>query len=462
MKRFTLTYMALFVALLLPLTILFGSCEKEISTSREVQPAELATQAVNNHANALPHTKQYPADVANQWFTLLTDVVKAKPYFSPQALRLFAYSGIALYESVVPGMPSYQSMYTYLTGNTIAVDKKKDYYWPASANAAMARISARIMQDYPAPNLSQVQALEALLNASLQSEVSPQQLQLSNEFGKQVADIIYEWSRKDGTLNLDGTLASCPPYTPMGGPGNWVPTPPAFLPAAGACQGALRTFIPNIVQTVLAPPPPTYSVDPSSEFYQAANEVYQSRNNISANETALFNHWRDIAANYHPLAHMLRITTSIINKENLNLENASVLYAKQTMAAYDAIVAVFYSKFHYSLIRPVTYIRNVMGHTTWLSLPVTPQTPSYPDESSATASSVAILERYFGTNYAFVDNTQKSQYGEWSYASLDGLLSDVVQARVSGGTIFRFSGEASIAQGRAVGEMINALPFKKQ
>ena len=422
--------------------------------------AEIAGRAANN-GNALPHTKQYPADVANDWFTLLTEISRSQPYFSPQALRLFAYSGVTLYESVVPGMPSYQSMYTHLTGNVITVDHKKDYFWPATANAAMARISSRIMQDYPAPNLASVLALETSLNASFESVITPEQLQLSNDFGRYVADKIYEWSKTDGTFNPNGSPALCPPYVLFGGPGNWVPTPPFYFPAAGACQGTLRTFIPGIANTAMAPPPPVYSTDPASVFYQSANEVYQSRNAITPQESNSFNNWRDALPMYNPLAHMLRISTGIFIKENLNLEEASVIYAKQTMAAFDAICATFNSKFHYSLIRPVTYIQDVMGHTTWNSLPITPQTPSYPDESSATASSIAILESYFGTNYAFVDDIHKSLYGERPYSSFNEMMLDVVQSRVNGGTIFRFSGEAGINQGRKVGTMINQLPFKK-
>lgn len=447
-------------AILLLFVFCNQSCKK---TDKFLEDRSNSSEALveSDQSKSLRHTKQYSSDVATQWFRLLTDIVKAKPYFSPQAARIFAYSGITLYESVVPGMPSYQSMYTYLTGNAIAIDKSKDYYWPATANAAVARIASRIMQNYPAPNLTQIQALETSLNNSFQLQATPQQLQLSKEFGQRVADIIYDWSRSDGTLDANGLIALCPAYVLLGGPGNWVPTPPAFLPVAGACQGSLRTFIPEIAQTVLASPPPAYATNAESEFYQAANEVFVSRNNIDANETALFNHWRDIPANYHPLAHMLRITTGIIAKEGMNLEDAATVYAKQTMAAFDAVVAVFKSKFHYSLMRPVTYIRRVLGSGSWLSLPVTPQTPSYPDELSATASSVAILEEYVGQNYAFVDSTQKAQYGQWSYSSLDGLLSDVVQARVSGGTIFRFSGDLGAKQGRRVGEMINALPFKK-
>lgn len=412
-------------------------------------------------ADALSHTKRYTADVATKWFTLLTDITRTRPYFSPQALRIFAYSGLALYESVVPGMPSHQSMYQHLTGSSIAVDKKKDYYWPACANAAIARVATKVMQQYPAPNLTSVEALEASLNTSYQTEVSPEQLQFSNEFGRYVADLVWEWSRSDGTFHPDGTAAACPPYLPKGGPGNWVPTPPAFLPAAGVCQGNIRTFVPNIVNTVLAPPPPAYSTDPNSPFYLAAKEVFDARNNITADETKQFNNWRDLAPNFSPLAHMLRIATAIFTKEQLNLEDAATLYAKLTMAASDAIGAVFFSKYHYSLLRPATYIRGVMGQGSWLSLPSTPQTPSYPEESSPTASSITILENHFGTNYSFIDSVHKATHGEWAYNSFGQMMDVIVQARVSGGTNFRFAGHAGKAQGRRVGEVIDHLPFKK-
>lgn len=436
------------------LSLVVGSCV-------EIVPA-IERFKVKDNLGALPHTKQFEADVATEWFNLLTEVVKTKPYFSPQTLRIFSYSGIALYESVVPGMPSYQSMYQHLTGNAIESDKKKDYYWPACANAAIARIASKIMQDYPTPNLTAVEALEASLNSQYESEVSPEQLQLSIEFGRYVADIIYEWSKTDGTFNPDGTPKPCPIYVPVERPGKWVPTPPGFLPVAAACQGSLRTFIPNIVNTALAAPHPEYSTDPASDFYQAANETYEARNNITDDESRQFNNWRDLNPNYIPLSHTLRIATNIMINEKVNLEDAATLYAKLNMAASDAIGAVFYSKFHYFLLRPVTYVRDVMGYVTWIPLPVTPQTPSYSDELASTASSITILEEFFGENYAFVDDIHKTTHGEWSYSSLDEVLENIVQARVSGGTIFRFGGEAGIIQGRLVGTAVDNLPFKKE
>lgn len=448
-----------FLAIILALSL--NSCTKESKLQKNHNEDNLATLVQRNSNSALPHTKQYPSDVATAWFSLLTNITKTKPYTPSPSIRIFAYSSIAMYESVVPGMPSYQSIYKHLTGNTIESDKKKDYYWPACANAAIARISSLIMQGYPAPNLTQVDALENLLNTSFQSEVTPEQLQNSIEFGRSVADIIYEWSKTDGTFTASGTPVLCPPYVPLGGPGNWVPTPPGNLPAAGACQGNLRTFIPNIATTVLPAPPPAYSTDPNSAFYQAANEVYQRKTNITAEEIRSLNNWRDLSPNYNPIAHMLKLTTNIMSKEKPNLEDAAVMYAKLTMASHDAVISIFKAKYHYALIRPVTYIRNVMGYNTWLSYITTPQTPSYPDELSATASSIAILENYYGTSYAVTDSVHLSTHGSFSYPSLNAIIQDVVEARVSGGTIFRFGGEAGIIQGRDVGQRINQLPFKK-
>ena len=442
---------SLSVMLFLLVTFLSESCKKE-----EIDP-----NAVNKIANALPHSKIYPAVVATEWYKLLTHIARTKPYANPQALRIYAYSGVALYEAVVPGMPSYQSIYKYLTGNQIEVDHKKDYYWPACANAAMARIATRIMQNYPTPNLTQVQALETSLNAGYQLETTPDQLQFSNEFGRYVADIIYDWSKTDGTLNPDGTLALCPIYVPLGGPGNWVPTAPAFIPAAGACQGSLRTFIPDIAFTLFAQSHPAYSTDPASTFFKAADEVYQTSLQLTPEDIKLVNSWRDFAPNYNQPSHTLKLVTDIFSADNLTLDEASVLYAKINMAMFDAIVVASKTKFHYSLMRPITYIRNTMGYTTWNPTIPAPPLPSYVGFQGLQASTVTILEAYLGPNYPVIDSTQQSLHGSWSYSSLYGWLQDVSKGAFNSGNEFRFNIEAGIAQGEKVGKMIHALPFKK-
>jgi len=465
MKTFKFAGMSLLLIILLsPFTMLTESCKKTDTLKNQSAPDEFATETGRN-ANALPHTKQFDSEVATSWFTLLAHLSRTTPLIPAPSARVFAYSGMALYESVVPGMPSYQSIYKYITGDRIVHDNKKEYYWPACANAAIARIASRLLGNYFAnPNLSAIQQLETDFNNKFQLLISPEQLQLSKDFGNYVADKIYDWSTTDGTLNPNGNLAICPPYVPLGGLGNWVPTPPNLFPAAGACQGSLRTFKPGIVNAALPPAPPAYSTNPTSDFYQMANEIYQISLNLTQDDINISQNWRDIVGtNYNGPSHATKIITEIIRKEQLNLEDASVIYAKQGIAVFDAIVAAFNAKFHYSLLRPVTYIRNVMGHTTWNSVYNTPQHPSYPAVApSSVAASVVIWENTFGANYSFIDSTHNWLYGSWSYPSFDAMLQDVGRSRTHSGINFRIAVDAGITQGRTVGQMINQLPFKKE
>src|SRR5690606_36865207 len=119
-----------------------------------------------------------------------------------------------------------------------------DLYWPASANAALARIAERLLQDYPQPlDLAAIQQQEAAIMATFTASVPEDQLLRSIAFGRQVADQVYEWSK------TDGTFTPCGIYVPGDEPGTWVPSAP--IPAAGLCQGNIRTFIPDVVQQTL-------------------------------------------------------------------------------------------------------------------------------------------------------------------------------------------------------------------
>lgn len=268
------------------------------------------------------------------------------------------------------------------------------------------------------------------------------------------------------TLNPDGTLAVCPPYVPVPGPGNWVPTPTGFFPAAGACQGNLRPFIPNVAQRALAlsQPPPAYSTDPNSDFYKMAKEIYDISLNVSPDDINISQNWRDrVGINYNGPARFTMLLTGFIIKENLSLEEAAVAYAKNGIALSDAVIATFHAKFHYKLIRPITYIRNVMGYTTWNGVYNAPQHPSYTSVSASTSGAFAeIADATFGHNYSFTDSLHHSLYGSWTYNSVQDFLRDGLRSRTHSGINFRQAVEEGIKMGKNVGAWANALPFKKE
>lgn len=448
-----------FFVIILLLSFLVPSCKKDDTSGTDEQESQ---EIFRNDNKSLSHTKKYNADVANEWFNLLAANSRITRRPPAPSVRLYAFSAIALYESVVAGMPSYQSIYKILTNDTIGIDHKKNYYWPAAANAALARISEKIIKNYSAsPDLSAFQQLEAKLNMSFQGKATAEQLLLSIELGKHVADKVYAWSTTDGTLNDNGTLAVCPAYVPLGTPGSWLPTPTGFFPAAGACQGSIRTFVPNIVNTTMPPPPPNYSTDPSSEFFSMANEVYKISLTLTDDDKKFVQSWRDFTPNFNAPSHTLKLASLILANENINLEDAAVLYAKLNIAASDAVASVFKAKFNYSLLRPITYIRNVMGHSTWNSVTPTPQHPAYVSTTAVTTATINILENYLGTNYAVIDSTQQDWIGTWSYPSLNAFAQRAAEAKILSGHNFRPSVNAAITQGLDIASKVQLLAFKK-
>ena len=64
----------------------------------------------------LNQAKDYPADVALAWMKLHLELNRTSPVpLKLNGYRFMPYFGIALYESVVPGMPSFRSLTGQLT-----------------------------------------------------------------------------------------------------------------------------------------------------------------------------------------------------------------------------------------------------------------------------------------------------------------------------------------------------------
>ena len=122
----------------------YSSCQKE--TNRQPSLQEEFPTATNQSNGHLQQTKTFSSEVARKWQDLqnrfLRTPTNANP-FGRHGHRWFAYCGIALYESVVPGMPAYQSLDDQLTDmpDMPGTEPGKAYHWPTSANAALAYLN---------------------------------------------------------------------------------------------------------------------------------------------------------------------------------------------------------------------------------------------------------------------------------------------------------------------------------
>jgi hypothetical protein len=408
------------------------------------------------HAGLTP-IKKYSGDLAVKWNQLEMKITRATAGFNGS--RVFAYSGLTLYESIVEGIPGYQSVASGLIGNDITSHPEFPViYWPASGNAAMAESLRSFISMASAANLAKIDSLEQVFNDQYKKEAPPIVLKNSIAYGKRVAKSIFDWSKSDGFAEAAAKNSS---YIIPTGLGLWEQTPPGFVFPVNVYVNETRTFVKNSPALTLAPPPIPYSEVVGSDFYNQVNDVYNHSLAPTADEVIIVKTWGEFPGNYTQALRYTMIGIQLVDEADLTLDVAALAFAKHHMAMLEAVTCVFNSKYTYNNMRPITYIRNVMGHTTWLSLNTTPPHPEYPAAHACVGrASSRTLESIFGQNYAFTDQTHASLYGTRSYSSLKEYSDEAGWSRVLGGIHYYPSVLAGSAQGEKVGDLINGLPFR--
>ena len=214
--------------------------QKQIDKSLQQQRQESNIANYNSEHGHLKQTKEYSSEVVVKWIDMQLRVIRGTGGMPPATnSRLFAYAGVALYESVVPGMPSYQSLsgqLTSLSGMPSPVPGFA-YQWAICANSALAFISKQFFPGTEEINKISMDSLETALNSSYKSDVDLPTFNRSVAFGKAVAQSIFDWSKADGSAT-GGQLTYTQP-----GPGFWVPTFPNFPAPSTPYWGRNRLFV---------------------------------------------------------------------------------------------------------------------------------------------------------------------------------------------------------------------------
>jgi hypothetical protein len=145
---------------------------------------------------------KFNADVPLAWYNLAIKLARTTPNqgLSPVCARTFGYMGLALYESVVPGMPLHKSIQSQLNGlpSLPQVDCKQRYYYPACANAALARMVHHMFGNASDAQNFTIDSLEKVFNKAFKSMVPEQVFYRSVSFGRDISNAIYHWSKSDG------------------------------------------------------------------------------------------------------------------------------------------------------------------------------------------------------------------------------------------------------------------------
>jgi hypothetical protein len=440
------------------LFILFIGCQKDLKPIN--QPVQVQTVADNVHGHLI-QTKTYASDVAIKWMDIQLRLMRTATGIPNNAFaRPYAYSGIVLYEAVVHGMPSYQSLQGQLNGlsGLPPTGPGLAYHWPSSANAALAYINKNMFPTTSDANKTAIDSLENALNTQYQGEADAATIKRSVDFGRAVAQKVFEWAQTDGNLHASD------PYTPPVGPGLWVPTPPAFAAASTPYWGNLRTIVAGSGDNTQPGAPTAYSENPASDFYKMVQHVYDASQTLTPEQTAQALYWRDIPGVTTP-GHYVSILKQVLENDQPALDKAAVAYALGGITAYDASISVWQTKYHYNLVRPVTYIRTVIGHTTWSPLLATPAHPEYSSAHAVLSAATAdAFSNLFGDNYSFTDHTYDYLgFAPRAFSSFQAFGIDAGNSRLYAGIHYQPSIDIGLEQGRKVAQnIISKLKFLKE
>ena len=455
------------VAVVFIIVLFFSACQKEISQKQPSQ--EIAAEANSNSEHGhLKQTKEYSSDVAIAWMNMQLELFRTTAGLFPNQNRHIAYCGLALYESVVPGMPAYQSIASQLNGLPAmpATQPGLAYHWPTCANAALAYMNKHFFTaaNTSAANLAAMEALENNLNTTYQNETDAVVFSRSVDFGKAVAEIIFNWSLTDGSAT---TYPIFVPAVPPLHPGDWVPTPPGFVNANTPITpywGSIRLFVSGSLDASNPPPPPVYSTTPGSDYYNMHKEVYDVSLTLTPEQIAIGLFWRDNPGFSGP-GHFINIAKQILQQEQSMLDVAALAYAKVGITQADATVGSIGAKYNYYTERPITYIRSVIGHPTWNALFSTPAFPDYPSTHSTDCGAIGeALSELFGVNYPYTDHSYDYLgMPSRSYNSFQDLFDEMINARVYAGIHTRNADIAGVNQGRQIAQNIDSkLKFLKE
>ncbi len=431
-------------------------------------------------ATGMPISARSAADLGTDpgapllaWYRLVLELVRHTATYSPPvASRAFAYLGITAYEAVSSGQTGMVSLAGQVRGLAALPERGGAPMDEALVlHAALGAAVAGFFANTGPTGQRAMAAMERQLATDLSAGVDPEIAARSLAYGRSVADHVIDWSASDGgavIVNMGFPLD----YTLTAGPAHWVPTSLIVQQQAPLLPGwgNIRAFtLPDSGSASGTdsgskgdcglPPPPDYSEDKGSAFYQEALETYEVGNTLTDEQKLIARFWSDDPMlSPTPPGHWISIALDIIQRDGLEAARAADVLARLGIAIADAFIACWRSKFEVDLLRPVTYIKRVIDKT-WEPLLITPPFPEYPSgHSTQSGAATVVLTAIFGEGYAFTDATHADDgMAPRPYSDFWAAAREAAISRLYGGIHFRAAIERGLDQGACVGAHVNAL-----
>ena len=417
-----------------------------------------------------------PQQVATTWADLTIFITKNTPSNSPTfASRALGYIGVTMYESIVPGYPDYTSLSGQLNGlDSLPMTQAGDQYdWVLSLNTAQASILRNIYIQTSDANKQKIDSLEEIIYDQYSDGLDKEVANRSIQFGKAIAESIFEWSKTDGghrgyLQNFDKKYIH-PPF-----PGSW--EPPLYGQSFSHFPlhphwGKNRTFIKGNAQ-LPTPKMIAYSTDSTSDYYKQYRMVYEKSKVLTQadKEAALW--WGDDPSDtFTPPGHSYYLANLTIKQQNPSLIVCTQTFAKTGMAVADAFINCWKWKYHFYSERPSSFITKNIDER-WESFWPDPPFPAFPSGHATQAGAVAeVLTAMFGNTITLSDSShivrprdelRNTDFKQRTLNSFSQLAEEIANSRFYGGIHSPQDNDVGLIEGRKMGKAINELRWKKK
>jgi hypothetical protein len=397
---------------------------------------------------ASPRVDTLPPDVAVKWMQLLYDRVREEAISAPAASRLYAYAGVTLYESLLPGMPDNFTLIGQVNQFPAIPWVQEDdiHDWAVVANAALSTVLTGLFYDKSEASAQAFADLRAEW-IERRTEAEPDVIERSLAYGDLVGETILAWAMEDGYVETRGRE-----FVPLVGPEYWIPTD-AEVSSGEPYWGELRPFVLESPSECARYMNYEFSTDPDSAFYAQAQEVYDVGRNLTLEQQEIARFWVDTPGiTGTPSGHWVLIQLGLVNQLEMSLNRAAEMLVKTNMVLADSFISAWWLKYYYPLLRPVTYITEYIDPR-WSPYIASPNFPEYPSGHSTVSGAAAeMLTSMFG-QVAFTSvNIPNGERIERSFTSFFHAANEAAISRMYGGIHFRAAIENGVDQGRCIGK----------
>lgn len=401
---------------------------------------------------------------ADQLFHI-TEVMVTDVASPPVAARIYAYSNLAAYQTIllaggsfergeIPSLPTLEKPFESPSQTPLEAPEFSAIY-------AMLLAAEKVM---PSGYLLKEKQADWVKWGLKKKLISKKTLDKHLTFAKAVADQILGMAKTDGYIQLTALNR----YTPSEGEGFWYPTPPAYMAAVEPEWRTVRTFFLNNLDEYTPEPMADFDLKLGSSFQKQLQEVYEIGGNLNEEQKLIANFWDcnpfKVEFSGHmaigvkkisPGGHWIGITGIAAEQQKLSFSETVYIHTLVAMTLHDAFISCWKTKYETNRIRPETVINEKLDPR-WKPLLQTPPFPEYTSGHSViSTASAEILTGYFGENFGFIDSSEV-YFGlpERKFDSFFQAAEEAAISRLYGGIHFRDAIENGVTQGKKIGKWI--------